>query len=67
MTPRKFAKKLKSARQEKGYSQKQLALRVGLSDKSISAYEKGSVYPPVTNALLIAKVLGKPISFFLED
>lgn len=67
MTPKKCASKLKNARLESGYSQRELALRVGLSDKSISAYEKGDVYPPVANLLIISKVLKKPISYFIQD
>ncbi|MHC1716749.1 MAG: helix-turn-helix domain-containing protein [Candidatus Dojkabacteria bacterium] len=66
MTSKIFAERLKIAREEKGYSQKDLGLRVGLSDKSISIYEKGTVYPPVTNLLKISKELNKPIGYFLE-
>ena len=62
-----FAERLRRAREEKGYSQKTLGIRVGLSDKSISIYEKGSMYPPVTNLLKIAKELEKDISYFLQD
>ncbi len=67
MTPKIFAKKLKEAREEVGYSQKQLGLRVGLSDKSISMYEKGTVYPPVSNLLRISKELKKGVEYFLKD
>lgn len=67
MTPKIFAKKLREAREEIGYSQKQLGLRVGLSDKSISMYEKGTVYPPVSNLLRISKELKKGVEYFLKD
>lgn len=67
MTPKIFAKRLREAREESGYSQKQLGLRVGLSDKSISIYEKGSVYPPVSNLIRIAKELKKDVEHFLKD
>lgn len=67
MTPKICAKRLREAREEVGYSQKQLGLRVGLSDKSISMYEKGTVYPPVSNLLKIAKELKKEISYFFQD
>jgi len=67
MTTKLFATKLKKAREEKGYSQKELGLRVGLSDKSISIYEKGSVYPPISNLLRIAKELDKPVGYFFEN
>ncbi len=67
MNTKIFAERLRKAREEKGYSQKTLGIRVGLSDKSISIYEKGSMYPPVTNLLKIAKELEKDISYFLQD
>ncbi len=67
MNTKIFAKRLREAREKKGYSQKMLGVRVGLSDKSISMYEKGTVYPPVTNLFKIAKELDKDISYFLED
>jgi len=67
MNTRIFAQRLREAREQKGYSQKTLGMRVGLSDKSISMYEKGTVYPPVGNLLKIAKELDKDISYFLED
>lgn len=67
MNTKIFAQRLRKAREEKGFSQKMLGVRVGLSDKSISMYEKGTVYPPVTNLLKIAKELDKDIAYFLED
>lgn len=67
MTSKIFAKRLKEARESMGYSQKDLGLRIGLSDKSISIYEKGKVYPPVSNLLKIAKELKKDIDYFLKD
>jgi transcriptional regulator with XRE-family HTH domain len=67
MNTKIFAERLRKAREEKGFSQKMLGVRVGLSDKSISMYEKGTVYPPVTNLLKIARELDKDIAYFLED
>jgi transcriptional regulator with XRE-family HTH domain len=67
MNTKIFAKRLREAREKSGYSQKQLGTRVGLSDKSISMYEKGTVYPPVSNLLKIGKELNRDISYFLEE
>lgn len=66
MTPKLMAKKLKKAREEMGYSQRTLGLRVGLSDKSISIYEKGAVYPPISNLMRISKELKKDICYFFD-
>ncbi len=67
MNTKTFSERLRKAREEMGYSQRMLGIRVGLSDKSISMYEKGIVYPPVGNLLKIAKELKKGIGYFLED
>lgn len=67
MDVKMFSKKLKTAREAKGYSQKQLGMRVGLSDKSISMYEKGTVYPPISNLFKISEVLDVDICYFLKD
>lgn len=67
MNTKLFSRKLRSAREEKKLSQKELGMRIGLSDKSISMYERGNVYPPITNLLKISKELDKSIGYFLED
>jgi len=67
MTSKKLGERLKIAREEKGFTQRELAIRVGLSDKSISIYEKGKVYPPIRNLLMIAKELNVSISNLLTD
>lgn len=67
MTTKIFAERLKSARLEKRLTQRELAIRIGLSDKSISIYENGKAYPPINNLLMISEELGKDISYFLSD
>lgn len=67
MNTKIFATRLKKARKEKGISQKKLGMIVGLSDKSISMYERGEVYPPVGNLLKISKELGKSVGYFLDE
>lgn len=67
MTKKIFAKRLKQARKNRKYSQKNLGIRVGLSDKTISIYEKGGVYPPIDNLLRITKELNIKVSDLLDD
>ncbi len=67
MTTKIFSERLKKARMDKGLTQRELATRVGLSDKSISIYENGKAYPPISNLLMIAKELEKDISYFLSS
>jgi len=38
-----------------------------LSDKSISLYEKGRVYPPIRNLISICNELGITVSEILSD
>jgi transcriptional regulator with XRE-family HTH domain len=62
-----FAERLKTARRNNNLSQKDLAMLVGLSDKSISAYEKARVLPPTYLLPKFAKELNTTISFFFGD
>ena len=64
---KRLAQRLRQARKEKGYSQRDLGLLTGLSDKSISAYEKGKVIPPLEVLIRLAKELDKPVSYFVEE
>jgi len=43
MTPKILGSRIRKEREKKGYTQRELAMRVGLSDKSISLMRK--VYP----------------------
>ncbi|MGI6484358.1 MAG: helix-turn-helix domain-containing protein [Candidatus Dojkabacteria bacterium] len=67
MTSKKLGERLKKAREDKKLTQRELAIKVGLSDKSISIYEKGKVYPPIRNLLMLSKELGVDISKLLTD
>jgi len=67
MTSNKLGERLRKAREKKKLTQRELAIRVGLSDKSISIYEKGKVYPPIRNLLMLSKELDVKISDFLTD
>lgn len=59
--------RLKEARESMGLSQRKLGLLTGLSDKTISAYEKARVLPPLEVLIRIAKQLNKPVSYFLGE
>lgn len=51
-------KNIKAARIQAGLSQSQLANKLGLSDKTISAYETGRAIPPTITLFSIAKATG---------
>ena len=65
-TPSDLAVRIKSARKKAGLSQVELAKGIGLSDKSISAYEQGRSMPPVSKLKQIAEVTKHPLSYFTD-
>lgn len=62
---KELGKKIRSARELKGLSQKKLGLILGLSDKAISSYESSRTYPPLDTLYQIAKELDKSIDYFI--
>lgn len=63
----KIAKKLKQARVEAALSQKDLASSLKLSDRTISAYEKGRAMPPLDTLQSISNLTHKSINYFLDE
>lgn len=51
-------KNIKAARIHAGFSQSQLSNKIGVSDKTVSAYETGRVIPPTTTLFSIARATG---------
>jgi len=62
-----LAKRIRSARENARLSQHSLGESIGLSDKSISAYEKGRSQPPLENLRKIADATHYPLTYFTED
>lgn len=60
-------KKIKDARKFKRITQEDLADAIGVSDKSISAYESNRARPPLHVLEKIALATGKPLHFFVEE
>lgn len=63
----KLSKKIRQARVEAALSQKELASALKLSDRTISAYEKGRALPPLDTLQNISNLTHKPINYFLEE
>lgn len=63
----KIAKKLRQARVEAALSQKDLANSLKLSDRTISAYEKGRAMPPLDTLQNISNLTHKSINYFLDE
>lgn len=62
-----IAKRIKNARVTARLSQAELASSIGVSDKSISAYEQGRSTPPFEKLKKIATHTNHPLAFFTED
>lgn len=60
-------KKIKEARKLKRITQEDLASVVGISDKSISAYESNRAVPPLDVLEKIANATNQSLNFFLEE
>jgi len=60
-----LGKKIKQAREEARMSQLQLAVLLGLSDKTISGYETGRIEIPVKHLIQMGEIFKKPISYFI--
>ena len=56
-----LANDLRAAREAAGWTQAQLAERVGVSRKTINTVENGVFIPSTLLALKLARVLGRPV------
>ena len=57
----RLANSLKSEREARGWTQAELAARVGVSRKTINTIENGVFVPSTITALKISTALGKPV------
>jgi len=49
-----FEDKIKSLRKEKNWTQKELAEKLNVSDKTISSWETGRTYPDIDSLIQLA-------------
>lgn len=62
-----LAKRIREARKNARLSQAKLAESIGVSDKSVSSYEKGRSIPPLGKLKKIAESTHHPIQYFTEE
>lgn len=60
-------RKIRQARMHKRMTQNDLAKAIGISDKSISAYESERITPPIDILEKIAQHTGLTMTYFLEE
>jgi putative transcriptional regulator len=68
MNEHRLGNRLKEARTELGLTQAELAMRVGVSRKTINTVENNVFIPSTTLALALAQAFGRPVEalFYLE-
>lgn len=64
--PLTFAQVLKAHRMSGGFTQQDLADRVGVSKMTISHFERGKTFPTPENLQAIARTFGMPVEAFLR-
>lgn len=61
-----FGKRVKSFRLRKNYTQKDIALKIGVSEQAISKWENGDCLPDVYNLKLLAQILHVSVDSLLD-
>jgi putative transcriptional regulator len=59
--PETLANRLKERRTERGWTQAELAERVGVTRKTVNTVENGVFVPSALLALKLARALGEPV------
>lgn len=59
--------RLKELRKQHGYTQLELANKIGIAKNTIASYEQGHRSIPVTTAVKLSKVLNTHWTIFFED
>ncbi|MHB8894454.1 MAG: helix-turn-helix domain-containing protein [Candidatus Geothermincolia bacterium] len=62
-----IGKRIQKAREESGLSQEELATALGITQSALSNYELGKRRLYLANLEQLAKVLGRPLSYFMEE
>lgn len=62
-----LSKRIRQARMAARLSQLALGRGIGLSDKSISAYEQGRAVPSISKLKKIASQTNKPLQYFTQE
>ena len=62
-----LGQRIKQAREDRGWKQKDLAQAVHVEPMTVSRWERGVNTPDLDTLALVARVTGKPNSFFVEE
>jgi len=61
-----FGKRVREFRTRNKFSQKEIALRIGVSEQAVSKWENGDCLPDVYNLTLLAQILRVPVDVLLD-
>jgi transcriptional regulator with XRE-family HTH domain len=62
-----FGARLKELREQRGWSQKEVAVRAGLGQRSVSSWEQYAREPSWSNVVALAEALGVDCLAFLQE
>lgn len=62
-----FAEKLMNQRKKLGYSQEQLAERLGVTRQSVSKWESGQAMPELSKLVTLSELFGISLDYFAKD
>lgn len=62
-----LGRRIKQAREDRGWKQKDLALAVHVEPMTVSRWERGVNTPELSTLKLIAKATGKDLPFFVQE
>lgn len=62
-----LAERIREARKNAHLSQDELGKMIGVSDKSVSAYEQARSTPPISKLKKIAEATNHPFSYFTQE
>lgn len=59
--------RIKENRDKAGYTQEELANRIGVSRQTLSKWENGKTYPDIGNVLLLAELFETTVDAFIKE
>lgn len=62
-----LGQRIRAARMQRDFSQKQLAKRISRRQAAISDMERGRMEPDATTLVMLAEVLKKPVTYFFPE
>lgn len=62
----KFADTIASLRKDSGISQRELAKKLGVSNRAVSKWENGLSYPSTENIIRLSEIFGVSVEYFFE-